>query len=210
MSGPVLFLHGYTQNAASFAAGATPLTAAFPANTSLIVPDAPHICSEEAVTSFYARARGARPPPPYRTWWRASDNGEEYVGWEDTLTLIRQLMEAHSPVGVIGFSQGAMLATLVSALSARGDLPKLRFAVLIAGRVPRALAFSPLLAERVRVPSLHVWGKRDSFSATLSPELVDRFEAKSGHALIWPGGHQLPTRGFVPRALAQFIATHAG
>ena len=208
MSGPALFFHGYTQNAASFAAGAAPLTAAFPPSLKLIVPDAPHVCSEEAVAAFYANRRGTRPAPPYRTWWRASDNGEEYLGWEDTLTLVRQLVEAHSPVGVIGFSQGAMLGTLVAALSARGELPKLRFAVLIAGRVPRALALQPLIAEKIRVPSLHVWGKRDSYSTSLSPELVDRFEARSSHSLVWPGGHQLPTRGFVPRAIDQFIATH--
>lgn len=208
MSGAVLLFHGYTQNAAGFAAGAQPLTATFPADVRVLVPDAPHECSEEAVASFYAQRRGARPAAPHRTWWRASDSGEEYLGWEQTLAQVRELIEREAPLGVIGFSQGAMLATLIAALSARGELPPLRFAVLIAGRVPRASTLLPLLAEKIRVPSLHVWGRRDAFSASLSPELVERFESKTSHALVWPGAHLLPTRGFAPRAIAQFVATH--
>lgn len=210
MSGALLAFHGYTQNGAGFAAGAQPLVSLLPTGSSVIFPDAPHLCTADSVASFYARFPGARPQPPHRTWWRASDNGEVYGGWEETLALVRDLAERHAPLGVLGFSQGAMLATLVAALAARGELPPLRFAVLIAGRVPRALSLAPLLETKIRIPSLHVWGRRDGLCEPVAPELVKCFDPNSSNALIWSGSHVLPTQGFPARAIAAFVASQAG
>jgi predicted esterase len=209
MSATVLALHGYTQHGKSFSLGVRPLSAALPPGVSFEFPDAPHTCPEESLASFYASLRAARPEPPHRAWWRASEDGQVYAGWEDTLELVTELMQRHTPIGVLGFSQGAILATLVAALSARGELPLLRFAVLIAGSAPRALALAPLLEAKIRIPSLHVWGRRDALCATRSPALVERFEAGTCHTLVWPGAHAFPTRGFPVQAIAAFIAGHS-
>jgi predicted esterase len=161
------------------------------------------ICSDEAVERFYRGTGLRRGGAPYCTWWRANQDNTVYEGWDASLELVRALMEKHEPVGIIGFSQGAMAATLVSALSARGDLPRLRFVVLVAGRLPRADAFQSLLAEPIGVDSLHVWGERDAFASEGAPELMQHFLAPA--SFVWAGGHSFPTSGKAATAMLRFI-----
>lgn len=209
MSEVILAFHGYTQNGQSFGAGVAPLAAAVAPRFGFVYPDAPHACPAESVSAFYAHFRGARPEPPHHTWWRATDDGSVYTGWERTREFMGELAERHGPIGVLGFSQGAMLATLFAALAARGELPPIRFAVLVAGGVPRAHVLAPLLETKIRVPTLHVWGRRDTLCATQAPELVERFEPEGCHTLLWPGSHVFPTRGFPVEVMAAFIAAHS-
>ena len=109
------------------------------------------------------------------------------------------------PVGVLGFSQGAMLAAATAALSARGELPAIRFAILIAGMQPRAELMQPWFATPIDVPSLHVWGLRDLRSAPGSQALVARFDPRTARTITWPGPHVIPTSGTAADAIVEFI-----
>lgn len=64
-----------------------------------------------------------------RAWWfNAEDNsfsgkclGGPAIGFEDTLHLIKQVVEEHGPFdGFMGFSQGACLVGLLAAMQQKG------------------------------------------------------------------------------------------
>ncbi|GIL53310.1 hypothetical protein Vafri_8941 [Volvox africanus] len=100
--------------------------------------------------------------PPFFEWWDAVQDAASvakvvrYEGVQETMSLIRaELHRAAAsgrPVGgLVGFSQGAMLAGLVMALQERSqagfqDVPPLRCAVLIGGGLIRDPAFGYLYA----------------------------------------------------------------
>ena len=49
---------------------------------------------------------GARAaPPPYLSWWNATDDGRVYRGWDESRAQLAALA-AQGPFGVLGFSQG--------------------------------------------------------------------------------------------------------
>jgi predicted esterase len=200
----LLVLHGYTMNSDTMREHIAPLSAGFPPDVSLVIPAAPHACSEASVERFYAGTGLTRLPPPYLTWWDATDDGSEYRGWEQSRDALAALVEQHAPVGVLGFSQGAIVASVLSAMASRGILPGLSFVILVAGGTPRATALAPLFDDTIRIPSLHVWGERDGL-AERSRELSGRFDESTSSVVTWPGGHRVPPGGPAADAIADFV-----
>ncbi|HYQ00564.1 MAG TPA: alpha/beta fold hydrolase [Polyangiaceae bacterium] len=208
MTHTLLVLHGYTMNGAVMREALEPLATALEPKVRLVCLDAPHTCSTAMVERLY---RGMRPSqlPPHLYWWNASDDGLEYNGWEETRALVSEALERHAPASILGFSQGAIVAAAVAALCARGELPPVTAAVLVAGRKPRAAVFQAAFAEPIALPSLHVWGERDTLTGQYCEELVECFSAPQREVVRWPGGHVLPTRGPAHEAIVRFVANHA-
>jgi len=171
----------------------------------LVCPDAPNVCAEGSVERLYAVWDSPRQPPPYCAWWDASDDGRTYRGWEATRDLLAPILDG-GPLGIIGFSQGAILATALAALSQHGQLPPIDYVILVAGRPPRADVVTPFLAAPIRTRSLHIWGENDLLARDTSRELVDRFAPDTRQVATWPGTHAIPTQGPAAEAIEQFIA----
>jgi predicted esterase len=114
-----------------------------------------------------------------------------------------------SAVGLFGFSQGAMLAATLAAMSDAGSFPPVRFAVLVGGRKPRAAALQPLFEKPITVPSLHVIGDADKLSGTHASALVDHFDPATREIHRWPGSHMIPTRGPAAAAILDFVQRYA-
>jgi predicted esterase len=125
------------------------------------------------------------------------------------MEAVRALAEGASDLAVLGFSQGAMLAAAVAAHSSAGTFPPLRFAVLIAGRKPRAAALQPLFEKPVRVPSLHMLGDADRLTGAHGPALAEHFDPAAREIHRWPGPHMIPTRGPAAAAIVDFIRRYA-
>ncbi|HYQ42043.1 MAG TPA: alpha/beta fold hydrolase [Polyangiaceae bacterium] len=208
MTHTLLVLHGFTMNGEVMRAALEPFAAALEPKVRLVCLDAPHTCSEATVERMYHGSR-ARLSPPHLCWWNASDDGLEYRGWEETRALMSAALDRHAPASVLGFSQGGILAAAVAALSRRGELPPLHAAVLIAGRKPRASLLQPAFTEPVALPSLHVWGERDTPTIRHSEELVECFSAPQREVIRWPGGHVVPTSGPAHEAIVRFVTEHA-
>lgn len=204
----LIVLHGFTQNGARLRADLAPLTARLPAPEKALFPDAPHDCAEESVARLYAAWGVPRLPPPYRCWWDANEDGSVYQGWDESRAGLEQLLTAHPGSGILGFSQGAMVAAAVAALAARGELPPVRLVILVAGRTPRADALQPLFERPIRVPSLHVWGERDPLVASTAPALAECFEEGSRRIVTWPGPHTVPVTGPAADAIVAFAREH--
>jgi len=208
MPASLLVLHGYTMNGDTMRGHMAALAARFPPAMNVVYASAPHACSETSVERFYAGASVRRLPPPHLMWWNATDDGTEYRGWETSRDGLLALMRQHAPVGVLGFSQGAMMTALLA--TAWEELaPLLGFVIVVAGRTPRATALTPFFERPIRVPSLHVWGTRDGMSA-VSPELVQCFDESTRQVVTWSGGHRVPVDGPGADAIADFVARRWG
>jgi predicted esterase len=205
----LLAFHGFTLNGAAMREGLGALAERLEQHVELVCPDAPHTASPGAVERLYRRWGSPRLPPPHLCWFEASDDGLVYAGWEETLAFVRKLLTDHAPAGVLGFSQGAMLAATVAALSSRGELPPIGFAIVIAGSLPRAPALRSAFSEVVKVPSLHLWGERDRLTGQYSPALARHFEPLCRKIVVWPGSHTIPTRGDAAERLLGFVTQHA-
>jgi predicted esterase len=205
----LLAFHGYTLNGTRMRAQMAGLEGALRDHVDLVYPDAPHECSPAGIEGLYALWRVPRSAPPHLSWWNATDDGLVYEGWERTRDVVREWALRSSPVGVLGFSQGAMLAASVAALSSAGQMPPMRFAVLVAGRIPRATALQPLFERPIRVPSLHVWGDADTVTGSAAPALVERFDPDVREVVRWAGPHVVPTRGQAAESIVDFIRRRA-
>lgn len=198
----LLALHGQTLNGAYMRRELAHLEKL---GVELVCPDAPNTCPDDVVERLYAIWDGPRESPPHCAWWDASDDGRTYRGWEATRALLAPLLDG-GPIGILGFSQGAILATALAALAEHGQLPPIDYVILIAGRPPRADVFAPFLVEPLRTSSLHVWGENDLLARDTSRELVDRFDIESRNVVMWPGTHAIPKSGPAATAIEQLIA----
>lgn len=103
--------------------------------------------------------------------------------------------------GVIGFSQGAIVASLLCALKENPEISdkapefrSLRFALLFSGAPSRATIHKPLYTRPLCTPSLHVWGSRDEMVPPhLSEQLLKCFMEEKRHAHTHDGGHYVPS-----------------
>ncbi|MFT3692112.1 MAG: hypothetical protein QM831_03155 [Kofleriaceae bacterium] len=131
-------------------------------------------------------------------WWHARDG--RYVGWERTRDAIGELLAKHSFDGVLGFSQGAVLTSLLVGLF------EFRFAIMIGGFPSRDPAHAEIYArtERYARPSLHIIGRAD----TVVPPDASRMLAARFHEptiLEHAGGHVIPTSDDVRAAIATIV-----
>ncbi len=208
LSTTLLAFHGFSLNGARMEAQLAALTPGLPEELAVVCPDAPHSCELESVERLHQRWGIARLPPPYLHWWNATDDGSDYRGWETTREFVRELLLRHAPVGILGFSQGGILATAIAALSHAGELPPIRFAVIVAGSLPRSQVIKPFLATNIAVPSLHVWGEKDTIAAS-APAALECFDPATREQVIWPGAHSLPATGPGALAIVNFVRRHS-
>ena len=115
-------LHGYTQSGQLFHAKTRVLEKhllKFFPGVSLSYPTAPIRLRPSDVPGFDASTSEESDIIEAYGWWRRSDtsNPPEYVGLDVGLESVAKILESEGPFdGVIGFSQGAALAAMVTSL----------------------------------------------------------------------------------------------
>ncbi|KAK8556718.1 hypothetical protein V6N13_064729 [Hibiscus sabdariffa] len=108
--------------------------------------------------------------PPYYEWYQV--NEIECVHFEECVEYLEDYMIKHGPFdGLLGFSQGGMLASVIPQLQTEGTaftkVPKIKFVIIISGFALRELKSGPpkLLANAysfpIDCPSIHVIGEKD-------------------------------------------------
>jgi len=204
----LLVFHGFTMNGEAMRRAIEPLAKRLEPKVQLVCLNAPHTCSSATVERMYHGSSAASLSPPHLCWWNASEDGLDYQGWPETRDLVREALDRYAPVSVLGFSQGGILAAAVAALARAGQLPPIHSAVLIAGRKPRAALLQAAFVEPIGVPSLHVWGERDTLTGQYCEELVGCFSATEREVARWPGGHLVPARGPAFEAIVRFVLEH--
>jgi len=133
----------------------------------------------------------------------------KYHGLEEALAFLQEQLRLHAPIdGVLGFSQGANLASLLVAQALAGKAPRFSFAIHIcAGRPGWVEQYPDLFKSKLSMRSLHISGEVDLFNPPLAlKELYENpvcLEHDDGHRPI--PGTSAEQANAVAKTLADFI-----
>lgn len=153
------------------------------------------------------------------TWWtypagERSFTASSYEGAEESIDAVEKAIVEGDFVGLLGFSQGAMLAAIVAARATLGEGPKLplQFAIMCGGAMPNP--YRPLL-DRLRqrgevgvqppdsvLPTLHCISESDRVNPVeLGRELATCFapRARTRHSKAMPSEHTARTASCLGR-----------
>ena len=202
MTKKVLCLHGYSMNSDWFQSWCRPFEQRFTGEIDFIYPQGPIECPEDEVRKIWSQI--GMPLPEHRLgkdqnwcWFRATAQTPPiYTGIDTSLKLLADVFARQSPIeGVIGWSQGAVLTTVLIAEQLRHRHPRFHFnwAVLGAGALPADPRFDQDIALPLTLPTLHIVGAGES---ALMKKRCDALFARFPDAqrLDPPVGHMLPLR----------------
>lgn len=170
-----------------------------------IYPDGPYGCTKDGENPVAAEADLSR-----RAWWRGHSGQSTYPGWEAACDDLGRLWSAgdHDDGGggidgVLGFSQGAAAAAMLTARY------RPAFGIFVAGFVPADDgAVAQLLRDGVKdIPTLHVIGTSDTL---VEPERSHALAACFEGSVIveHPGGHMIPSSAVVRAEVKAFLEAH--
>ncbi|PIL34624.1 hypothetical protein GSI_03403 [Ganoderma sinense ZZ0214-1] len=216
----VLMLHGYAQNAAIFSKRMGALRKSCGKDIEFVFIDAPHVLSPVDLAEAFRSSSetsslddlGAQeatadsdPALMPRGWWKVNAARTQTVGLEDAILQLRDILHKDHYHGIFGFSQGAAMAALISALLEKPAVfppflvdgkpphPPLTFCVAAAGFRPTSPLCDSIFLPSFSTPTLHVLGRTDVImveerSKTLTDISVNK-------RIEWhDGGHFVPSK----------------
>lgn len=164
----------------------------------------------------------SEPDEPHEyAWWRKDDDTGEYVGLEETLRFLGNYLDFHGPFdGVVGFSQGAALAALLSAALEGGrdksvregfgmvtEHPEFQFCVAISGFRPDSQAYDGFYYPSIETPVLNVLGTEDNVVGRERTErLIER--CRDGEVVEHGRGHVVPRDEETVGSIVEFIGRY--
>ena len=167
----ILLLHGFRQNSSTIRDALKPMiTALRPYPIEFISLNSPMVY-QPGTTPFgdseVTHPTWSQPNEHLRCWWNASDDGKIYSGWESSVRFIeRAWIEKGGWDGVVAFSQGATLASLLSSMP-QLSCSHYRFAVLISGSPSRAKAHQQQFQIKITgVKTQNIYGLQDDHLGT--------------------------------------------
>ena len=227
----ILCIHGYRQNAQTFREKTGALRKVMKKYADMDYITAPHRVppgnmgnAAWASTPQEVESNGQSADPGERGWWfsredeyfKSTEYSDVSVGFEESVEMIRQVLEAGTVGdreesdnhrgydGVIGFSQGASLLSMLCLIQQKEQKQWFKFAILVAGFKSRSSKHSHHYEEKTSIPSLHIYGETDQIvSNAMSEELLQYFDnPKIG---LHPGGHFVPATGAQKQMYIEFL-----
>ncbi|KAA8530788.1 hypothetical protein F0562_005588 [Nyssa sinensis] len=138
--------------------------------------------------------------PPYYEWFQSNQDFTEYYNFEECLAYLEDYMMKNGTFdGVLGFSQGAILAAALPGMQLEGvaltKIPNIKFLIIISGAkfggsklgLPKLAANA--FSSPVKCPSLHLIGEMD-FMKEEGASLLESFEDPV--VINHPEGHTIP------------------
>ncbi|EOD17651.1 hypothetical protein EMIHUDRAFT_118475 [Emiliania huxleyi CCMP1516] len=133
---------------------------------------------------------GTREPAAYLRALMDESVTVRYPHAEEAMTRLEEAVERHRPDTLLGFSQGAILITLLTAAHlAAGRPPSWSHNVLVCGMPVRANAFAPLFSAPLDFPATVAQGRDDPFYEWCR-QLAGQYA--SAEYLEFPDGHRFP------------------
>lgn len=205
----LLCLHGTGSNSRIFRLQMSQLRLALKGEFELIFLDAPH--PAPAGPGVLPLFKGA---DPFFGWFRGEDvtmeariksiNMDVKTGVEEWETAKNDA--STTIVGVIAFSEGALVASLLLWQQQLGQvpwLPKLQFAIFVCCYFAEEVSVHMVAEARkhgmdnalINVPTLHVHGRRDFALGRARKLIATHYAPEYVDILEFDGGHQLPSTG---------------
>ncbi|PVU91735.1 hypothetical protein BB561_004242 [Smittium simulii] len=219
----VLFLHGFSQNKHKFEIKTRGINTCFSDNDELVYLDGPIEVDSKDDQIFVNQPCSYMEPYPgnedtSRSWWiYQSAERKEVSGFENTLLYIQHIVKTRGPFdGIVGFSQGAILASILASIFSRKDRgsirfesqPPLKFAIIIGGGKPENSSLLHYLDQKINCKTLIIIGKWDTVVASeralLLSELFD-----NPQIIYHDGGHIVPLTPYIIQETSKFLKTLA-
>uniref|UniRef100_A0A914W0G6 Serine hydrolase FSH domain-containing protein n=1 Tax=Plectus sambesii TaxID=2011161 RepID=A0A914W0G6_9BILA len=206
----ILCLHGYRQNDAAFREKTGSLRKIFKKYADFVFITAPHkpTIPEDALSD-----NGEGNPDP-RGWWfsrpdqhfSSKDVTDLSTGFNESVEFIMDVVETQGPFdGLLGFSQGAAMASLFCALRESKEIAlPLKFVILVAGFHSKSSAHAALNQVKITLPSLHIMGETDK---VIPIEMSRELSQSYNHSVIviHQGGHFVPTLTPFKQTISEFL-----
>jgi len=222
----VLVLHGYSQSANMFAKKLMALRSQCP-QVEMVFIDAPHILQPVDLPApsalGYFNGLDSQPQSePQRGWWKTQNVQNIASGLDVTLVLLRDVLKEQGRFdGVLGFSQGAVLAALLAGLLEKPERyplfldngkavhPPFEFCISVAGYKPLDPLGASLLTPDFKTPTLHIIGHNDIIvTPERSQSLIDA--SLNGRVEFHDGGHFVPSKTAWRKFLAEYMRNSGG
>lgn len=117
--------------------------------------------------------------------------------------------------GILGFSQGAIITSLLCAIQENPrcyvpEFSSVRFAIMFSGFPSRADEHQHLLVKPINLPSMHVWGLKDeTIPAYASRKLAEKFRIEDRITLEHSNGHIVPSDAACRNSVCEFLLPFA-
>ncbi|PIA13131.1 hypothetical protein COEREDRAFT_89824 [Coemansia reversa NRRL 1564] len=223
----ILCLHGYEQDSSIFKMKLRQHENALREKAEFVYVDAPNILCPYDIDGMDNMARAADAKAgntldrTLRGWyWLKSAEPEVICGLESSIAYLESVINHQGPFdGILGFSQGGLMAGLMCALLERRCKENassgnehghflFRFVVIASGYKLKDSKWTYLYDEPICTPSLHLYGVLDLFiHAGKSIELRDAFVQPREYSFI--GTHFVPKVHDAIRTIQQFIEQFA-
>lgn len=250
----ILMLHGYTQSGPLFHAKTRALEKLlhkhfpphcdsynvnhipdYPGGVQLIYPTAPILLTTPDMPGYSPESVIDKKINDLWAWWKRDTDSSLYVGLEQSLSTIARVISDNNGIdGIMGFSQGAAAAAIVTSLleperiMAFEKLQKidtdsfpypqewkdlktlcpdgLKFAVAYSGFLPSHPAYKAFFEPKIQTPIMHFIGSYDTvLDEKRSNALVDRCAENTRKLIYHPGGHFVPCDKQMSNVVISFI-----
>ncbi|XP_076362064.1 esterase OVCA2 isoform X2 [Tachypleus tridentatus] len=152
-----------------------------------------------------------------RAWWFSKEQNffcaqevsDICKGFQESLDAVKQEFDSEGPFdGILGFSQGAAMVTLLCALKETQAFPyQFSFVFLIAAFQSNSKPHEALYCSTIQTPSLHVIGDTDLvIPKEMSETLLNCY--LNPVVVQHPGGHYVPVSGQYKTHYLQFLQCH--
>ncbi|EFJ04668.1 hypothetical protein SELMODRAFT_270132 [Selaginella moellendorffii] len=214
----ILCLHGFRQNASNLKGRLASLSKKLRRTAEFVFIDAPHELPllYQLLEDETRREPTAQPHKKFawltdpdgpkastQTWTPVQKSFDpmqyqkQTSGWSESWEYLGQVLADRGPFdGVLGFSQGAAVAAILSSLKDAG-LIDIKFVVLCSGFVSPVLE-QQVLGGLIDCPSLHIFSGKTGYdrqiSCTESERLAGKFRPGSRMIVRHDSGHIVPTR----------------
>lgn len=191
----ILCLHGYGSSIAIFQAQTRHIRAALALEAQFVFVAGPFEAPPgPGILPYFANCG------PYGSWFSAesfSADAQPEAKFMETVSTIEKMLAQQDlttldVAGVMGFSQGALMASLLAVISQNNDSrwPNLQVAILLCGAYHKD-ATEMLPGSRLCIPSIHLHGLQDPhlessrmlYSELYDPSTAVIIEADMGHSL---------------------------
>ncbi|KAH7883241.1 FSH1-domain-containing protein [Phlebopus sp. FC_14] len=209
----ILMLHGYSQNASIFSKRLGALRKSMGNDVELVFVDGPIVLQPVDLDGFTSNDLGASeasltasdPTLTPRAWWKANPDRTVAYGLQDSLAMLRDILQRDRYNGVFGFSQGAAMAALLAALLEKPNSydpflidgkpphPPFEFCVAVSGFKVSDPLSDEIFGKQYETPTLHVIGKNDVIVVEERSKLLVNASARA-RIEEHDGGHFVPSK----------------
>ncbi|KAI8319077.1 hypothetical protein GQ54DRAFT_318719 [Martensiomyces pterosporus] len=212
----ILCLHGFAENAELFKIKSRNFRKVVGDSADLVYVDAPIDVGALRLTSEELAAADPKNDfSNFAWWWVKNGKNPELRGIEECLTVIGNVLNEQGPFdGIVGFSQGAAFAVVISALldGCKGSLsfgvevshPPIKFLLLAGAYRLDMPQYQYLYEKRFSMPSMHMMGTYDTvIEISRSQKLLECFDSPVVFEFV--GGHFMPQTPKCAREMRAFL-----